>query len=694
MIKRILSILLALCAGTSLYSQDVLGEQMVDLGLSVRWAGYNIGASSPEETGGYYAWGETFEKEQYRPDTYTLSPSLDALSPAHDVAHLAWGGSWRIPTGEELKELREKCKWEFITYKGMDGFLATGPNGRSIFLPCAGIKTEMGLRQLGHGASYYSSTASLSNEPGCEGFYFYAGEPVPIAVNLFRYAGFPVRAVWDDSLLPVEIPFEREDHMPDFSRVGYRWGDVPIPDVKTVKRLRAPKNGQDATEIIQKAIDGMKRPGAILLGAGIWNVSGSIHLDRSGVVIRGEGKGKTVVVATGKVQRSLFEIGKRTHREFIPEQDTEITEDYVPLGRLYVQVAEPQLFKPGDRVVIWRPATPEWIHAIRMDQIKQSPDAFGRIVAQWKPEDYDESYERIVMRIDGNRIYLDNPVVMALDKCFGGGRLRGCRYERVEECGIEDLSMVSEYNPEITAEHNGERYCCDEEHGWKAVEVFGAEHCWIRRLDARHFGYAMTWLGEGAKNITVEDCHSQAPVSLMYGARRYSFGIAMGQLCLVKDCSADNDRHGFVTQAHTFGPNAYVRCRMTHAHDDAGPHHRWTTGTLYDCVSTDNRFRVQDRGGIGYGHGWAGGNIVLWNCESNGFVVQDVWESANNYAIGCVGKRTSSILMDNARKFNLPFTDEDERPDGIWVSEGTHVSPVSLYDYQMGIRKERNILVK
>lgn len=689
----------------NLLAQTVSTQQIVELGLSVRWAGYNIGATSPEECGHYYAWGETSEKKDYTQNSYKwFDGSLDKvlkygpdglsrLEREDDIATLAWGGKWRIPTGEELRELRDKCSWKFLTYNGMDGFLATGPNGNSIFLPCTGIKTEMGLRQNGNGATYYASTLSPRYDYGCEGFYFYSGEPEPIWVDLQRESGRPVRAVWDDSELPVDIPFSNGDCMPDYSRVGYHWGDDPIPDVTVVKSLKAPKNGEDATAIIQKAIDRMKRPGAILLEEGTWNVSGTIYLNRSGVVIRGEGRGKTVVVASGNKQRSLFVIGEKAKRVFLPEQDEAITEDYVPFGRLYVQVGNPQVFKPGDRVALWRPATEEWLHAIKMDRIRQSPDSFGRIVAQWEPKDYDECYERIVQRVDGNRIYLDNPVVMAIDSRFGGGRLRGCRYNRVSECGIEDLSMVSSFDKSVTDVYKGETYYSDESHGWKAVEVFGAEHCWIRRLDCKYFGYAMTWMNEGAKCITVEDCHSEDPVSIMFGARRYSFGIAMGQLCLIKDCTADNDRHGFVTQAHTFGPNVYTRCRMTRSHDDAGPHHRWTTGTLYDCVSTDDRFRIQDRGGIGYGHGWAGGNIVLWNCESNGFVVQDIWDSAHNYAIGCIGKRTTSILEDNARKFGFPMPEEDIRPDGIWISEGVHVEPESLYEYQMAIRKERGITI-
>ncbi|MBQ9820037.1 MAG: hypothetical protein IJM60_07135, partial [Bacteroidales bacterium] len=114
--------------------------------------------------------------------------------------------------------------------------------------------------------------------------------------------------------LPVDIPFERGDRMPDFSRVGYRWGDVEIPTVKVVKKLKAPKDGSDATALIQDAIDGMKKPGAILLTAGTYNVGGPINIKKSGVVLRGEGQDKTILVCTGTAQRTFINIDSGANR--------------------------------------------------------------------------------------------------------------------------------------------------------------------------------------------------------------------------------------------------------------------------------------------------------------------------------------------------------------------------------------------
>lgn len=125
----------------------------VDLGLpsKTKWATCNVGANSPEEFGYYYAWGETVVKNIYTHGNskyYKKSKSsliqndvIDSrgnLKPAHDPAFLLWGGSWRMPTLEEMNELDELCKWEWTTMKSTSGFRVTGPNGNSIFLPATG----------------------------------------------------------------------------------------------------------------------------------------------------------------------------------------------------------------------------------------------------------------------------------------------------------------------------------------------------------------------------------------------------------------------------------------------------------------------------------------------------------------------------------------------------------------------------
>ena len=126
-------------------------HQYVDLGLSVKWATCNVGASTPEEFGDYFSWGETQPKESYSWENYkwcngskniitkyTSSDGLKTLEIEDDAAHVNWGGEWRIPTKAELTELREQCIWEWTEVNGVKGCKVIGPNGNSIFLPAAG----------------------------------------------------------------------------------------------------------------------------------------------------------------------------------------------------------------------------------------------------------------------------------------------------------------------------------------------------------------------------------------------------------------------------------------------------------------------------------------------------------------------------------------------------------------------------
>lgn len=139
----------------------------IDLGLSVQWASNNVGAGSPEESGGYYAWGETEEKDDYTKTAYLYYDSenkkymdigTNISGTQYDVAHVKWGGSWRMPTCEEQDELFDKCTWKKAFYKGRIGQLAIGPNGNSIFLPTAGYRSTTGNVTKGTAGYYWSGS--------------------------------------------------------------------------------------------------------------------------------------------------------------------------------------------------------------------------------------------------------------------------------------------------------------------------------------------------------------------------------------------------------------------------------------------------------------------------------------------------------------------------------------------------------
>ena len=144
------------------------GHVYVDLGLpsGLKWATCNVGASSLEEYGDYYAWGEIETKSEYGIDNCkTSEKSMKDISgnATYDVARAKWGGSWRIPTKVEFEELREKCTWQLITKNGKNGYKVTGPNGNSIFLPAAGYRLGSSLYDVEEDGNYRTSTPYENN---------------------------------------------------------------------------------------------------------------------------------------------------------------------------------------------------------------------------------------------------------------------------------------------------------------------------------------------------------------------------------------------------------------------------------------------------------------------------------------------------------------------------------------------------
>ena len=188
------------------------GHAWVDLGLSVKWATMNIGASFPEDYGDYYAWGETETKRTYNWRTYKYSNGSDdsmtkynnssdfgtvdnktTLELSDDAAHVNWGGTWRMPTYDEMYELWSNCTRIWTTQNGKEGYTFVGPNGNSIFLPAAGCHYESSLYEAGSIGYYWSS--SINMDKPCYSWHLYFYSPGLYLLNYCRFYGQSVRAV-------------------------------------------------------------------------------------------------------------------------------------------------------------------------------------------------------------------------------------------------------------------------------------------------------------------------------------------------------------------------------------------------------------------------------------------------------------------------------------------------------------------
>ena len=174
------------------------GYEYVDLGLpsGLKWAVHNVGASAAEDYGDYYAWGEIETKDSYtQQNSVTYGMPMEDISgdPQYDVARALWGETWRLPTRDEQKELLDNCTWEWTSQNGVNGYLVTGSNGNSIFLPAAGYKENSSHTEVGEYGYYWSSTPQSNSNLGA--YYLYMSESSKLSYYYARVAGQSVRAV-------------------------------------------------------------------------------------------------------------------------------------------------------------------------------------------------------------------------------------------------------------------------------------------------------------------------------------------------------------------------------------------------------------------------------------------------------------------------------------------------------------------
>ncbi len=189
------------------------GHEYVDLGLSVKWATCNVGASKPEEYGDYFAWGETEPKGVYYWNTYKWCNGSSStmtkyntnssygtvdnktqLELSDDAARANWGGSWRMPTRAEQDELRENCTWTWTTQNGVNGYKVTSKkNGNSIFLPAAGYRGGSSLDDAGSYGYYRSSSLNAGYTYNAYALYF--GSDLVTWTISYRSYGQSVRPV-------------------------------------------------------------------------------------------------------------------------------------------------------------------------------------------------------------------------------------------------------------------------------------------------------------------------------------------------------------------------------------------------------------------------------------------------------------------------------------------------------------------
>ena len=192
-------------------NEDPKQATLVDLGLSVKWADKNVGATDESPYGDYYAWGETSTKDDYTWVNYQHANGSattvrdigsDIAGTEYDVASKteAYDPETKkladvcLPTMSQFEELRTKCTWKEETVDGHKGFRVTGPNGNSIFLPFSGSNFDGSVRNVDVYTYYWSSEVDASNLQKANALYIKTATSPTMTVAQ-RRTGLVIRAV-------------------------------------------------------------------------------------------------------------------------------------------------------------------------------------------------------------------------------------------------------------------------------------------------------------------------------------------------------------------------------------------------------------------------------------------------------------------------------------------------------------------
>jgi hypothetical protein len=485
----------------------------------------------------------------------------------------------------------------------------------------------------------------------------YAAEPLAAADSQWVRTGITGRLIY--------VPDAEGDRILDFSSVGYRGRGVElIPDNVPTVAIVAPMAGDD-TANIQGAIDAVSAlpivdgfRGTVLLSAGEYDIGTKVTIGASGVILRGIGRGagETVLHGRGTGQRTLIEVLGSGSPSFMGNPKRNMIDKVVPAGASSFRVDSTAGLAVGNTVRIERPSTAAWIEAVGMDEPFDGDPA-------WQPDTMNIRFDRVITRIEGNRVFLDAPLASSFELQYGVGTIQRYTWPgRIENVGIENLRAESDF-----------LFDTDEDHAWEFVSISNAQNVWVRHTTSQYFGDSAVVSNPTAKWVTIDDAINLDPKSIVTGERRYTFDLS-GQLDFVTNSEANSGRHDFVNNStRPPGPHVFHNSVANNALEDSGPHQRWATGTLFDNITVNgNNINARNRESFGTRHGWSGANMVVWNSSADGFIVQNP-PTAQNWLIGSTGPVIDDMTFG-------------PQPPGYIDSHGMPVTvggEDSLYDAQM-----------
>lgn len=427
----------------------------------------------------------------------------------------------------------------------------------------------------------------------------------------------------------------------DYSYCGYHASEKALPRHNATLLVNDAKMIQPAIDALAKRkTDRNGHRGVIQLTEGVFEIDTPLRITASGIVLRGSGRDKTIIVKRG-VDRgaAIYIIGKAKK---IHEAGTD------------------HKFKTGERILISWMAEPEWVATHKCDDFGGGLDYTG-----WKKGDINICWDRTVMATEGNTLQVDAPITM-----FSRNRMidvDGASYTihhldskgEINECGIENLSIkadITSNNPK------------DEDHCWDGIYMDNVRDCWVKLVNFHSLSGSAVNLQRGCTRVTTEDCIASNPISELGGWRRDVF-LTRGEQTLFQRCVSRDGIYDFVADYCAAGPNAFVQCEAEHSHGFSGSIGAWAPGLLFDIVNIDGgdlKFRNLEQ--FRTGTGWNTANSMFWQCTAANIHCYSPDDDNRNAANGCWG-----CLWG----------------DGEWTKSNEHVSPRSLYYDQLQTRLKK-----
>lgn len=403
----------------------------------------------------------------------------------------------------------------------------------------------------------------------------------------------------------------------DFTCAGFAAGAADLPAGLPV--LRVARLEGDNTARLQGALDAAAAmpgdgPRVVWLEPGDFIVEGQLRMPRGGVVLRGSrdagGAPVSVLRATGTDRRALLRLGATAEPALAAP--VAVTDELVAAGARELTLADVTRLAPGDRVVVRRPSTKEWIEHLG---VNLPGGNFPNQRTHWLPGSRDLVWDRTVVAVDAatRRVTLDAPLTTALERRFGGGTVAKLAAGSAppRQLGVEYLVLESGHDTSRPT---------DEEHAWTGVQLDCVEDAWVRGVVFRHFVGSAVRTGPRARRVTVAECRAERPVSELGGYRRQTF-LVEGQQVLVRDCTGEEGLNDFALGLGAAGPNVFRDCTARRALGWSGSFESWASGALYERVTVEGAaLRLARDETISQGAGWTAANCIVRDCRATEIV--------------------------------------------------------------------------